>query len=175
VPSEPTLSRELAALKRAFKLAFSKEMVRRVPSIVIPDERHRADEGEFSPEQFASLIQQLDGKERTRYLVPLVTFLYRTGMRAQEPMGMKWAEVRLDLRILRLPARRTKGKEPKSITLDSDLLKLIHEQRKLHDKKFPSCEYVFPDAEGKQVSYDRAIDRFQAACKRAGTAEGFTI
>jgi len=74
----------------------------------------------------------------------------------------------------RLPARRTKGKEPKSITLDSDLLKLIDEQRKLHDKKFPSCEYVFPDAEGKQVSYDRAIDRFQAACKRAGTAEGFT-
>jgi Phage integrase family len=95
-------------------------------------------------------------------------------MRAQEPMGMKWAEVRLDLRILRLPARRTKGKEPKSITLDGDLLKLIQEQRKLHDRKFPSGEHVFPDAEGNPVNYDRAIDQFQAACKRAGIAEGFT-
>jgi integrase len=95
-------------------------------------------------------------------------------MRAQEPMGMKWTEVRLDLRILRLPARRTKGKEPKSITLDGELLKLIQEQRKLHDKKFPSCEHVFPDNEGNQIGYDRALDQFQAACKRASIAEGFT-
>ncbi|PYU38341.1 MAG: hypothetical protein DMG54_30390 [Acidobacteria bacterium] len=82
--------------------------------------------------------------------------------------------IRLDLRMLRLPARRTKGKEPKSITLDGDLLKLIEQQRKLHDKKFPSCEYVFPDAEGNQIGYDRALDQFQAACKRAGITEGFT-
>ena len=149
-------------------------MVRRVPSIVIPDERHRADEGEFSPEQFTALIAQLEAKNRSKYLPPVVRFLYRTGMRAQEPMGMKWTEVRLDLRMLRLPARRTKGKEPKSITLDGDLLKLIEQQRKLHDKKFPSCEYVFPDAEGNQIGYDRALDQFQAACKRAGITEGFT-
>lgn len=174
LPSEPTLSRELAALKRAFRLGFSKEQIRRVPSIVIPDERHRADEGEFSPAQFTALIGQLQAKERSRYLVPLVTFLYRTGMRAQEPMGMKWTEVRLDLRMLRLPARRTKGKEPKAITLDGDLLKLIQEQRKLHDKRFPSCEYVFPDNEGQKITYDRALDQFQAACKRAEITEGFT-
>jgi len=174
VPSEPTLSRELAALKTAFNLALSKDMLRRVPSIVIPDERHRADEGEFSPEQFTALITQLEAKNRSKYLPSVVRFLYRTGMRAQEPMGMKWAEVRLDLRMLRLPARRTKGKEPKSITLDGDLLKLIEQQRKLHDKKFPSCEYVFPDAAGNQIGYDRALDQFQAACKRAGITEGFT-
>ena len=174
VPSEPTLSRELAALKRALKLALSKEMVRRVPSMEIPDERHRADEGEFSSEQFAAVIQQLQAKDRSKYLVPLVTFLYRTGMRAQEPMGMKWKEVRLDLRMLRLPARRTKGKEPKAITLDGDLLKLIQQQRKLHDDKFPSCEYVFPDNQGQKITYDRAIDQFQAACKRAEVLEGFT-
>jgi integrase len=95
-------------------------------------------------------------------------------MRAQEPMGMKWTEVRLDLRMLRLPARRTKGKEPKAITLDGDLLKLIQQQRKLHNDKFPSCEYVFPDNQGQKITYDRAIDQFQAACKRAGIAEGFT-
>jgi len=33
---------------------------------------------------------------------------------------------------------------------------------------------VFPDAEGNQVSYDRALDQFQAACKRARISEGFT-
>jgi integrase len=81
-------------------------------------------------------------------------------------MGMKWTEVRLGLRRLRLPARRTKGKEPKAIPLDGDLLKLIQPQRKLHDKKFPSCEYVFPDNDGQKITYDRAIDQFPAACKR---------
>jgi integrase len=60
-------------------------------------------------------------EQRSTYLVPLVKFIYRTGMRAEEPMGMKWAEVRLDLRILRLPERSAKGKEPKGITLDGDL------------------------------------------------------
>ena len=120
------------------------------------------------------MIGQLEAKDRSKYLVPLVTFLYRTGMRAQEPMGMRWTEVRLDLQILRLPARRTKNKEPKSITLDGDLLKLVNEQRKLHDKQFSSCEYVFPDGEGNQITYDRALDQFQAACKRAEITEGFT-
>lgn len=174
VPSEPTLSRELAALKTAFRLALKRDFVRRVPAIVIPDERHRADEGEFSSEQFASLITQLEAKERSAPLVPLVKFLYRTGMRAQEPMGTKWAEVRLDLQILRLPGRRTKSKEPKSITLDGDLLKLIQVQRRLHDRKFPSCEYVFPDGKGERIVYDRALDQFQAACERADISEGFT-
>src|SRR5207237_2906918 len=133
----------------------------------------RANEGEFSPEQFGALIAQLEAKDRSKYLVPLVRFLYRTGMRAQEPMGMRWSEVRLDLRILRLPARRTKGKEPKSITLDGDLLKLIEQQRKLHDKKFPSCEYVLPDAEGNKIGYDLALDQFQAECTRAEITAGF--
>src|SRR5260370_22431342 len=76
VPSEPTLSRELAALKTAFNFALSKDILRLVPSIVIPDERHRADEGEFSPEQFTPLITQLDAKNRPKYLPPLVPFLY---------------------------------------------------------------------------------------------------
>jgi hypothetical protein len=30
-------------------------------------------------------------------------------------------------------------------------MKLAQDQRKLHDKAFPACEYVFPNAEGEKI------------------------
>jgi integrase len=173
-PSEPTIARELAALKAALRLGFKNDRVKKVPHIEMPDERDRIEEGEFSPEQVTSLLAQLEAKPRSAYLAPLVRFLYRTGMRAQEPMGMKWSEVRLDLKTLRLPGRRTKNKDAKPLTLDGQVLTLIKGQRQLCDKTFPGCEFVFPNREGGQIVYDRALDQFQAACKRAEITEGFT-
>ena len=153
-----TIARELAALKAALRLGFKNDRVKKVPHIEMPDERDRIEEGEFSPEQVTSLLAQLEAKSRSAYVAPLVRFLYRTGMRAQEPMGMKWSEVRLDLKTLRLPGRRTKNKDSKPLTLDGHVLTLIKVQRQLCDKNFPGCEFVFPNREGGQIVHDRALD-----------------
>ena len=167
-PSEPTIARELAALKTALRLGHNNDLVTKVPHIEMPDESDRIEEGEFSPEQMAALLPLLPAD-----LKPLVRFLYRTGMRIQEPLGLKWSEVRLDLRILRLPGRRTKNKEAKPITLQGELLEIIEGQRG-DVKKPPKSEYVFPNAEGEQLTYDQAIRRFRVRCKRAGITAGFT-
>lgn len=172
-PSEPTIARELAALKAALRLGHKNDRVKKVPHIEMPDERDRAEEGEFSPEQMAKLLARLESKNRTAPLAPLVRFLYRTGMRAEEPIGLRWSEVRLDLKTLRLPGRRTKNLAAKPITLDGDVLKLVQAQREICDRKFPGCEFVFPDGNGEAMPYDRALDQFQAACKAEGIAEGF--
>ena len=54
------------------------------------------------------------------------------------------------------------------------MLEIIKGQRQHCDKNFPGCEFVFPNREGEQVSYDRALDQFQAGCKRAEITKGFT-
>jgi len=173
-PSEPTIARELAALKAALRLGHKNDRVKKVPHIEMPDERDRAEEGEFSPEQMTALLARLESKDRTAPLAPLVRFLYRTGMRAEEPLGLRWSEVRLDLKTLRLPGRRTKNKDAKPITLDGEVLKIVEGQRELCDRKFPGCEYVFPSRDGERFPYDRALDQFQAACKAEGIIEGFS-
>jgi integrase len=145
-PSGPTVSRELAALKAALRLGYKNDKVKKVPHIEIPDESERAKDGEFSSAQIAALLKQLP-----KHMVGLVRFLYRTGMRVQEPLGLKWTEVRLDLRTLRLAGRRTKNKEPKPLTLDGDVLEIIEGQRRACDK-FPGCEWVFPNARGERLT-----------------------
>jgi len=61
-------------------------------------------------------------------------------MRAAEHLGLRWYEVRIDLKTLRLPGRRTKNKDAKPITLDGDVLKIMEGQRELCDRKFPRCD-----------------------------------
>lgn len=168
-PLEPTIARELAALKAALRLAYKNDKVKKVPHIEMPDERDRIEEGEFSAAQMAALLPLLPA-----HLGPLVHFLYRTGMRIEEPLGLKWTEVRLDLRTLRLPGRRTKNKEAKPLTLDGEVLEIIKGQHELHDKKFPTCDYVFPNAHGERMTYDQALRPFRVRCKRAGIKAGFT-
>jgi integrase len=95
-------------------------------------------------------------------------------MRIEEPLGLKWTEVRLDLRTLRLPGRRTKNKEAKPLTLDGPVLDIVKAQRKMLDQKFPTCEWVFPNARGERLTYDQAHGPFKLACKRGKITEGFT-
>lgn len=167
-PSSSTVTRELAALKAALRLGYKNDKVKKVPNIEMPDERDHVEEGEFSPEQIAALLKELPA-----HMVPLIRFLYRTGMRVREPLGLKWTEVRLDLCTLRLPGRRTKNKEAKPLTLDGELLEIIKGQRG-DPKQAPRSEWVFPNARGERLTYDQAYGPFQAACKRAGIKDGFT-
>jgi integrase len=81
------VDQELRALKIAMQLALKEGRVRRVLMIQISADPNRKDEGEFSPEQFKALLAELPA-----YLKLLVRFLYVTGMRAMEPVGLTRAE-----------------------------------------------------------------------------------
>jgi hypothetical protein len=118
----PTVNRELAALKAAFRLGMKQDMACRVPDISIQNEQGRERDGEFNV-----------GRGE-----------------------------------LRLSGRRTKTSQQKVLYLTGKGLEVLKAQRKLHDEKFPDQPIVFPDEEGQAIPYDRALDQFQAACKRAG-------
>jgi integrase len=160
----PTVNRELAALKTAFRLAVAQGKARKMPQIKLSDESERKDEGEFSKEQLAAF--QANARP---YLKPLLLWLSLTGMRVMEPIGMTWAEVNLEHAELRLSGRKTKNKAQKVLHISDDLMKILKAQRALQTR----CDSVFVDSEGEPLRYDACLDHFQQLCRKLGITEGF--
>lgn len=159
---EPTLSHELRSLKTALRLARREGRIRRMPEIQIPNDSNRKDEGEFTAKQFAALLTELPA-----YLKPLVRFLWFTGMRVMEPVGLKWDEVNLEHGELRISGRRTKSGKQKVLYLAGEPLHVLKNQPTTGDR-------VFTDENGDALRYDAILEVFQQACKRAKIVEGFT-
>jgi integrase len=158
----PTLAHELRSLKTALRLALREGKIRRMPAIQIPNDPNRKDEGEFTREQFEALLTELPG-----YLKPLVRFLWFTGMRVMEPVGLTSSEVNTQHGELRISGRRTKNGKQKVLYLSGEPLNILRQQ----SKKF---ERVFADQNGNALRYDSILEDFQQACKRAKIADGFT-
>jgi integrase len=161
----PTVNRELAALKTAFRLAVAQGKMRKMPHIKLSDESERKDDGEFSKEQLAKIQA-----EARPYMKPLLLWLSLTGMRVMEPIGLTWAEVNLEQAELRLSGRKTKNKTQKVLHISDDLMKILKAQRALDTK----CDRVFVDSEGEPLRYDACLDHFQQLCRKLGITEGFT-
>ena len=110
------------------------------------------------------------------YFKPLVTFAYYTGWRKKEILTLKWNQVDLNARTVRLDPGTTKSKEGQLIILDGELLEAIQgqwEQRKVAEIPGQSpallCPYVF-HCNGKVIGGKRAEIRkvWQKACIDSG-------
>lgn len=160
--NQPTLDHEMRSLKTALRLALREGKIRRMPVIQITSDPNRKNEGEFSREQFQALLDQLPA-----YLKPLVRFLWCTGMRVTEPMGLTWAEINLEHGELRISGRRTKNGQQKVLYLSGEPLQILQEQLKVNDR-------VFVDDQAAPLRYDSILACFQRACKHAKIQDGFT-
>jgi len=100
-----TVNRELAALRRGFRLAVRKGLLATRPEFVIPQE-HNARSGFFEESDFRAV--QLALPEALR---PLVEFAYLTGWRRKEILTLTWANVDLNAEVLRLEVGTTKNRE----------------------------------------------------------------
>ena len=158
----PTLLHELRSLKTALRLALRDGKIRRIPIIQIETDPNRKDEGEFTKEQFTALLAELPA-----HLKPLVRFLYTTGMRVMEPVGLTPGEVNLKHGELRISGRRTKSGQQKVLYLSGEPLAILRAQKM-------AGERVFTDANGDRLRYDDILEDFQQACKRAKIVDGFT-
>lgn len=154
-PTDPSINRELAALKAALRLGYKNDLVKKVPHIEIPDESGRAREGEFTPDQFKKLKAEFPAR-----LQRLAQFIYLTGMRVSEPLGLRWSEVDLNRWELRISGRRTKNGEQKVLYLSGAAMDVIRAQ---HEAR--NGEFVF-HKDGVQIDYWNALDHFQKACRK---------
>jgi integrase len=107
-----TINRELAALRRAFRLAARAGKVALRPEIILLRENNRR-KGFFEPDQYASLLQHIPG-----YLKPAIQTAYTTGWRIQsEILTRQKHHLDLDAGWLRLDPGEGKSGEGRNFPL----------------------------------------------------------
>ncbi len=101
-----TVNRELAALRRGFRLAVEKGLLAIMPRFKIPKEDN-ARTGYFEAEDLAALLTELPA-----HLRGPVRFMYLTGWRDKsEVLRLTWAHVDFDAGVVRLDVGSTKNGE----------------------------------------------------------------
>ena len=96
---------------------------------------------------------------------PVLTFAYYTGCRKGEILSLRWSQVDLTERVVRLEPGETRNDEARMIPLAPDLYEVLKIQKQTRDQYFPESPWVFSRA-GEQILDFRAA--WEAACKTAG-------
>lgn len=116
-----TINRELAALKRMFKLG--RRRVARIPDIVMLEEHNRR-RGFFEPEQFHAVKSHLPHE-----LQPVAHVAYITGWRVEsEILPLEWADVDFVHEFIRL--EDSKNGEARMFPFTPELKAILEAQRK---------------------------------------------
>jgi len=120
-----TVNRELAALRRAFRLAERAHKVEAVPHFPMLQE-HNVRKGFLERDQFEAVRAGLP-----EWLRPVVGFMYWTGWRTTEVLRLQWRQVDLKAGVLRLDPGETKNREGRVLPFGAlpDLRELIGAQR----------------------------------------------
>lgn len=160
-----TINRELAALKRMYTLGLQAERINRRPHIPMLQENN-VRRGFFEYAEFLALRSALPG-----YLKHVVTFAYYTGCRKQEILSLRWNQIDLEARTIRLDPGTTKSGEGRVIAVDGELLHVLKAQSERRNvTEIPGrsptllCPYVF-HREGKPIGDFR--DSWANAAKKA--------
>ena len=127
-----TINRELAALRRAFRLAVQKGVLATRPEFTIPQE-HNARVGFLEAEDADALWSELREPLRS-----LARFLYFTGWRKGEALALTWANVDLAAGIVRLDVGTTKSGAGRTfpISVFPELEALLRERWRVRDGLF---------------------------------------
>ena len=150
-----TINRELAALKRMFNLDLQAERINRKPYIpMLPESAPR--KGFFDAEPFTRVLAALPD-----HLRPVVEFAYYTGWRRSEVTSLRWEQVDLAPRSIRLWPGTTKNGEGRFLPLDGELWRIIEDQRKT---PVVGCPYVFHRRGRRIKTFYKA---WAKACKKA--------
>jgi integrase len=159
-----TINRELSLLRRAFHLGKDADppLVSRVPRIPKLEENN-VRKGFFDHSHFVALRSELP-----EHLRPVITFAYYTGCRKGEILGLRWLQVDLSNRVVRLEPGETKNDEARTIPLMGELYHMLVLQNQKRDQLWPACKWVFC-RHGKRILNFYAA--WEQASKRAGLVD----
>jgi site-specific recombinase XerD len=161
-----TVNRELAALRRMFRLAVRQGLVPTMPHISTPAEDN-VREGFLDPPDVLALLDALRADDPLG--ADAVEFAYRTALRRGNVLGALWSWFALEVehrRVvgggLRLPGTATKNKAALTLPLTGALLALVDRR---WQARVATCPYVF-QADGVRLT------RFDETWRSAATAIG---
>jgi len=154
-----TINRELAALKRALNLGARQTppKVDRVPYIPMLKESNTR-KGFFEHGDFIKLRDVMPD-----HLKGLITFAYKTGWRLTEVTTLKWSQVDLHNRTVRLEPGDPKNEEARTVFLDDELQQIFES---LYDSRKNLLPHVFLNENG--TDHVKRFDKsWKTACKEA--------
>ena len=165
--AKATINRELACLRRAYRLASQSRppliSANRVPTINLYRENN-VRQGLVSHEDYLALLAQLPDP-----INDAVTLGYLSGWRRAEVLGLTWPEVDRIRGLITLPAERSENREPRELPLSPALAALIEKRWQARLVSGPNgprvCDRVF-HREGEPVR------DFRSAWRKAVEAIG---
>jgi len=160
-----TINRELAALKRIFKLGAKETppKVDRVPYIQMLKEDN-AKEGFFEDSDYYTILKKLPN-----YMKGPVIFAYWTGWRLRQVCALTWNMIKIKDRLITAPGRITKNKKAHTIYMNDPILEIIKER---FSQRNLGCPHVF-HRNGHQLKDFRFV--WNGACRDAGLGYGYRI
>lgn len=158
-----TINRELAIIKRAFRLAAQNDppRVARVPYIPSLAENN-VRKGFLSQDKYRDLRDALPETLR-----PLLVVAYYTGARLGELLWLKWEQVDLQAKRITLEPGTTKNKEGRTLPVYGEMAQWLLMQRTIQDERFPNCPWVF-HRNGQRVA--TVFKNWRDACEKADLA-----
>lgn len=161
--SNAEINRELAALRRAFRLAVRAGRLVQCPHVPMLREQN-VRRGFLEADQITTICAALPEDVR-----PVVKFAYATGWRtASEVLPLEWRNVDWAGRCVRLDPGTTKNGEGRSFPLTADIEQVLREQLAIHEKLKKAGKvvpFVF-HRDGERILTFRTA--WKNACKAAG-------
>jgi integrase len=151
-----TLNRYMACLKTIVNRALTNNLIDRNPirGVKLFKENNIRDRV-LTREEYQRLLAAC-----SEHLVPMVTLAYQTGMRKGEILGLRWDQLNLTEKVIRLDAKDTKTNTAREVPLNDELAEML---RRL--PRVLGCLKVFT-TRGKPIGEMKTA--FNAACRRAG-------
>ena len=158
-----SINRELAALKRMYRLAVQGERLFKAPHIpMLKEAPPRL--GFFEAEQFQAVLRHLRPELRL-----IALFAYETGWRRDEVLHMEWRRVDLEQGSVRLDPGTTKNREGRVAYLSAPLLEQLRAHaeatREFGRKRGAVVRWVFHRRGERIGSLQRS---WRTACRKAG-------
>ncbi len=161
--SNAEINRELAALRRAFRLAVQAERLLHCPHVPMLQERNTR-RGFLEPDQITAICAALPEPLR-----PVVKFAFATGWRtASEVLPLEWRNVDWSGRCVRLDAHTTKNGEARSFPFTADIETILKGQLAEHERVKTAgtiCPFVFHRNGERIMTFRKA---WTVACEDAG-------
>lgn len=157
-----TINRELAALKRMFRLASQQTPPLVATTPYIPHlQENNVRQGFFTEDEYKVLRGLLPDHVK----VPLI-IAYWTGMRTGEVLRLQWDQLDLERGLLRLEPGTTKNKKGRLVPLVKEVIEALWRWKREMLLHYPTCIWVchYRGERLRQVPRKR----WTKACDRAG-------
>lgn len=156
-----TINRELALLRRAFRLGYEHDpqLVFRLPSIkALPEDNVR--EGFLEADKYHLILDAL-----TDEIKPVFVVAYHLGMRTGELLALKRSWVDFEEGLIYVNGRVTKNRAPKTAPIYGDMKPWLEMLLSHGAMESPKCIWLF-SRKGKPVKSFKGD--WEQACERSG-------